>query len=145
MTLFVNEKDPSEEKWSGTRTGVRAAGEAFRADDAQPIGSFPKHLGSIASSYSHIFSDPQSHEDDPAHKKLLKYLSNPLRKRAREIDTTMSTISGSRRRPLKSKVAPLRAIKSEAERRVMRAAADISGRAHAKVKTCISFFGVLFR
>ncbi|KAK0498261.1 peptidase M24 [Armillaria luteobubalina] len=132
MTLFVNEKDPSEEKWSGTRTGVRAAGEAFHADDAQPIASFPKHLGSIASSYSHIFSDPQPHEDDPAHKKLLKYLSNPLKKRAREIDTTMSTISGSRRRPLKSKVAPFRAIKSEAERRVMRAAADISGRAHAK-------------
>ncbi len=140
MTLFVNEKDPLEEKWSGPRTGVRAAGEIFRADNAHPIKEFPSILGSKASSYSHIFADLPAQKDTDGFKKLLKKLSKPLTRRSYDHDATMSLISSSRRRPLRPQIAPLRAIKSENELRVMRAAADISGRAHAKVCIFITVF-----
>jgi Xaa-Pro aminopeptidase len=50
-----------------------------------------------------------------------------------EYDSVVEAISHSRRKPLAPKIAHLRAIKSEAELAVMRTAADISGRAHAKV------------
>ena len=45
----------------------------------------------------------------------------------------MEAVSSSKRRDLSPEVAKLRAIKSEVEAKVMRQAADISGRAHAKV------------
>ena len=45
----------------------------------------------------------------------------------------MEALSSSRRKPLAPVVAKLRSIKSPAEQAVMRAAADISGTAFAKV------------
>lgn len=46
----------------------------------------------------------------------------------------MEALSGSQRKPLAPEVANLRAIKSKCEQDIMRAAADISGTAHAKVR-----------
>jgi intermediate cleaving peptidase 55 len=50
-----------------------------------------------------------------------------------EHDGIMDSISNSARRPLAPQLAKWRAIKSEAEQKVMRHAADISAHAHAKV------------
>lgn len=50
----------------------------------------------------------------------------------------VDSLSSSGRKPLAPEVARLRAIKSEAEQEVMRAAADISGRSHAKVSRYVT-------
>ena len=104
MTLFVAEKNPEDEKWSGPRTGVRAAGEIFRADNAHPITEFPTSLSSLVSSSSHVFSDMPTQKENAGYKKLFKRLQTSLTKRSYEYDSTMSTIPASRRRPLKPKI-----------------------------------------
>lgn len=43
-------------------------------------------------------------------------------------------MSNSKRKSLAAELGKLRSIKSEAEQKIMRQAADISGRAHAKVR-----------
>ena len=50
-----------------------------------------------------------------------------------EYDMVVESISRSKLKSLAPEVAKLRAVKSEAEQRIMRSAADISGLAHAKV------------
>jgi hypothetical protein len=50
-----------------------------------------------------------------------------------ERDVIMDSISSSARQPLAPQLAKWRAIKSKAEQKVMRHAADISARAHTKV------------
>jgi intermediate cleaving peptidase 55 len=51
-----------------------------------------------------------------------------------ERDGIMDSISSSSRQPLAPQLAKWRAIKSKAEQKVMHHAADISARAHTKVK-----------
>ncbi|KAJ7762729.1 peptidase M24 [Mycena maculata] len=138
MTLFSAGKDSAKEKWDGARTGLNEAAAIFRADDARSIDHFASHLRSVLSIYSNVFVDvPPSHAPKPAKssrfssKAILNYLSPPLTPRT-EYDSVVDALSSSARKPLSPKIAQLRAIKSEAELRVMRQAADISGRAHAK-------------
>lgn len=64
----------------------------------------------------------------------LQYLSRS----SQEHDTLLESLSGQKRRPLAPEVGRLRAIKSEAEQKVMRAAADISSHAHTKVTHLVS-------
>jgi intermediate cleaving peptidase 55 len=88
------------------------------------------------SEYSNIFVDI-----NPTHtrktskfttKSILSYLSPPLAPRT-EYDAIVEALATSRQKPLAPRVAELRALKSESELLVMKQAADISGRAHAKV------------
>ena len=51
-----------------------------------------------------------------------------------EVDSIVDSLSSTKRRNLAPEVAKLRSIKSEAEQGVMRTAADISARAHTKVR-----------
>ncbi|KAJ7499439.1 peptidase M24 [Mycena latifolia] len=135
MTLFSTGKNSEKEKWDGARTGLSEAGTIFQADEARSIDHFASHLRSVLSIYSNVFVDvPPTYNRTPSKfstKSILNYLSPPLKPRS-EYDSIVEGLSSSRRKPLAPKIAPLRAIKSEAELRVMRQAADISGRAHAK-------------
>ena len=102
-----------------TRTGLSEATAIFGADDARSIDHFNDHLRSLTPLYSNIYSDLDGTSQRRGRSRSgLKYLpiSNPAPKQL----------------PLSPEVARLRAIKSDAEVRVMRAAADISARAHAK-------------
>jgi len=63
-------------------------------------------------------------------KVLLRSLAPSMRS---EVDNIIEGISSSKRKLLAPEIAPLRAIKSQAEQRVMNEAGAISGRAHAKV------------
>jgi Xaa-Pro aminopeptidase len=118
------------------RTSLHEAGTLFQADDARSIDHFASHLRSVLSTYSNVFVDvPPTHTHKPSKfttKSILTYLSPPLAPRT-EYDSIVEALSKSRRKPLAPKIAKLRAIKSESELRVMQQAADISGRAHAKV------------
>jgi intermediate cleaving peptidase 55 len=151
MTLFCAGKDPAKERWEGARyvyvslsfnhispafrTGLHEVPTLFRTDDARSIDQFSTHLKSIIPSYSKIYVDvPPTHirrGPRSTTKSILKFLSPPTAPRS-EYDILVDSIT-TKRQPLAPEVAKLRAFKSEAEQRVMRAAADISGRAHAKV------------
>ncbi|GLB33304.1 putative peptidase M24 [Lyophyllum shimeji] len=134
MTLFCNGKDVVKEKWEGAKTGLHEAAAIFRADDALSIDQFSVHLKSAIASSSHIYVDvPPTHTrrgPRGTSKSILKHLS-PLVEPRSDYDVIVDSLSA-KRKPLAPEVARLRAIKSEAEQRVMRMAADISGRAHAK-------------
>lgn len=67
-------------------------------------------------------------------KLLLRSLAPSMRS---EVDNIIEGISNSKRKLLAPEIAPLRAIKSQAEQRVMNEAGAISGRAHAKVGTSL--------
>ncbi|KAJ6612152.1 peptidase M24 [Mycena sp. CBHHK59/15] len=135
MTLFCTGRDSAKEKWDGAKTSLNEAGTIFQADDARSIDHFSSHLRSVLSIYSSVFVDlPPTHTRKSSKftaKSILQYLSPPLTPRS-EYDPIVEAVSSSRRKPLAPKVAQLRAFKSESELRVMRQAADISGRAHAK-------------
>jgi intermediate cleaving peptidase 55 len=134
MTLFSNGKDSDKEKWEGARTSFNDALSIFKADDAMSIESFPSHLKSLSSLYSNIYIDipsSPSKRSPRTTKSLLRYLSPPVQPRS-GYEMVVESLSSSRRSPLAPLVAKLRAFKSEREQQVMRAAADISGRAHAK-------------
>ncbi|KAJ7122944.1 peptidase M24 [Mycena epipterygia] len=135
MTLFSAGKDSAKEKWDGARTGFADAGTIFQADEARSIDHFSSHLRSVLSTYSNVFVDvPPTYTRKSSKfstKSIMKYLTPPLTSRT-DYDSIVEALSSSQRKPLAPKIAQLRAIKSEAEIRVMREAADISGRAHAK-------------
>lgn len=117
------------------RTSFNDALNIFKADDAQSVQSFPSQLKSLASLYSNIYIDipnPLSKRSPRTAKSLLRYLSPPVQPKS-EYETVVESLSASRRHDLAPHIAKLRAIKSEREQQVMRAAADISGRALAKV------------
>lgn len=44
FTMFVRERDPAREQWTGTRGGLEAAREHFGADVARPVGELSQHL-----------------------------------------------------------------------------------------------------
>ncbi|KAF9551563.1 hypothetical protein CPC08DRAFT_715038 [Agrocybe pediades] len=136
MTLFCAGTDMSKAKWNGATTSLSAAKEIFQADDTLPIENFGSHVKSLLSSASLVYVDlpnPAPWNPKTSYKKprsLLKYLSGSS---STEQEDVVDSISGSMRRPLAPQMGKLRSIKSKAEQRVMRQAADISGRAHAKV------------
>ncbi|KAF9224423.1 peptidase M24 [Gyrodon lividus] len=134
MTLFSSGKDSDKEKWEGARTSFHDALSIFKADDAMSIQDFPSKLRSLASLHSNIYIDvpnSSSKRSPRTAKSLLRYLSPPVRPRT-DYESVVESLSSGRRHPLAPLVAKLRAFKSELEQQAMRAAADISGRAHAK-------------
>nr|GAT46177.1 methionine aminopeptidase [Mycena chlorophos] len=130
MTLFSLGRDSAKEKWDGARTGFPEARAMFKADDARSIDQFSPHLRSVLPGYSNIFADvPPGNNRRPSKKSILQFLSS--RSSTTEHDSILEALSSSRRKPLAPKIARLRAIKSDAELKVMREAARISGGAHA--------------
>ena len=162
MTLFCDGKDPAKERWEGARymhhrylkhvsfhstpfrTGFHDAASIFRADDVRPIDQFSIHLKAILPSYSKVYADlPPTCTRRGLRgtgQSILEYLSPPIAARS-EYDMLLESLTA-KRKPLAAEVATLRAIKNEAEQRLMRAAADISGRAHAKAGTRASYMWI---
>ncbi|KDQ65103.1 hypothetical protein JAAARDRAFT_202334 [Jaapia argillacea MUCL 33604] len=153
--LFSSGKDSSREKWEGARSSHSAIPSLFNASSAYPLASFAPTLKSLlASSSGHVYlSPPPPHNTSSrrslssrspslasalkSSKNLLAYLSSPLEKSKGEFDTVLEVITGSggardRTRDLGPEVGKLRNVKSIWEVGVMKRAAEISGRAHAK-------------
>ncbi|KAF9526256.1 peptidase M24 [Crepidotus variabilis] len=130
MTLFCSGTDSSKEKWDGANTSLADAKTIFAAEESLSISSLSSHLNSLLSSASHVFFDPPTPRPPTRNKtkRLLRYLSGPS-------DTEkelLEDLPSSMRRPLAPLLGKLRLVKTEAELGVMRAAADISARAHTK-------------
>ncbi|KAF8702125.1 hypothetical protein AX14_014503 [Amanita brunnescens Koide BX004] len=141
MTLFCTGKDVEKEKWDGPRTSLEDAASIFCADHAMHITSFSSHLKSTLPKFPNIFVDtPESYRrgqttrrsSRAASKSILKYLWSSQDFHESDYDHILNSITSSKCKSLSAEVARLRVVKSQAEQNVMRAAADISGRAHAK-------------
>jgi Xaa-Pro aminopeptidase len=114
------------------------------------ITSFSSHLKSTLPKFPNIFVDtPESYRrgqttrrsSRAASKSILKYLWSSQDFHESDYDHILNSITSSKCKSLSAEVARLRVVKSQAEQNVMRAAADISGRAHAKV-WCASYLPI---
>ncbi|KAF7799118.1 hypothetical protein EIP86_010348 [Pleurotus ostreatoroseus] len=127
MVMFSAGKDAYKEKWEGARTSHDDVVMHFKADDAQPISLLPSVLKNLASSSSYVYMDlPPS-----ASTRRGRSMSHSGSSSKSDMDTLAESISNAKLQPLAPQVAKLRTYKSESEQRIMRAAADISGTAHA--------------
>lgn len=120
--LFLREKHPEQETWTGRRLGVDAAPDALGVDEAYPIEDLWELLPELLRNYERILY--RVGLDEERDRELLATVSK-LRARAR----------GGVRPPLELvDPAPLlhelRLKKSDAEIEVMRRAADITCEAH---------------
>jgi intermediate cleaving peptidase 55 len=120
------------------RTDFQEAARHFHADDASSITQLPSRLKSLLPLYSHTYIDlPHISTRSTTTKSILRYLSSSPGSTV--YDSIVDNLTNAQRKPLAPEVAKLRAVKSEAEQRVMRAAADISGTALAKVIRSLLF------
>ena len=175
MLLYSTGKDASKEKWDGAFTRFADVVALFGADDARPLDTFVDDLRSFVARAEHVYADlpaPARHPHNNRHRRhhqhhhhqqhrgasgtrlLLKYLARgqPFRDPRTAFDeaeaqTYLDVIAASqgKRRPLEPLVGALRSIKSGCEVEVMKASAEISARAHAKVSLrlewcCCVFF-----
>lgn len=108
--------------------------EIFDADETMSINGFDSQLKSLLPRASHVYTDiPELTTKTTRRKPTLSILQSLAR--SQSSGTSLNDVFHSISRPLAPQLGKLRAIKSKAEQQVMRAAADISGRAHAKVCT----------
>ncbi|KAF5369724.1 hypothetical protein D9757_011995 [Collybiopsis confluens] len=134
MTLFSSGgTDASKEQWDGASTTFSDVRRIFQADEARHIEDLPGHLRSVLQQYSNVYVDAppvsaRTRRGSKANTKtLLKYLHGQS-----DTDLITESLGRIKPKPLAPEVSRLRAIKSLSEQRIMRKAADISGRAHAK-------------
>ncbi|KAK4056602.1 aminopeptidase [Microbotryomycetes sp. JL221] len=143
MTMFVRSKDAHDEMWNGPRSGREGATDVFGADEATDISLLPSHLRTILESsrpnapiYVDLDGVQQSSRSRLRTTKtsFFDYLVPPGRA-LDDADEVASILSGSGKqiKTVNKELERLRLIKSEAEIKVMRRAADISADAHAKV------------
>lgn len=127
--MIVQPSNPDKELWEGERTGVQGVKNIFNADISQPLEKLTPWLESLLKDYKTVYYDfdetqqpslfskvfPQINEKDHINRSAIE---NILR------DHRVSLHS------LKGIISPMRAIKSNAELRMMRLAGKISGRAY---------------
>jgi intermediate cleaving peptidase 55 len=140
MLLYSTGKDSSKEKWDGAFTRFRDVLGLFGADEARPLENFADDLRAFAARAENVYVDAPSHRRAGKTRGLLRYLSRQQPRAARsDPDAYLDAIATSKRRPLTPLVGALRSVKSMHEVEVMKASADISARAHAKVGRASSF------
>jgi hypothetical protein len=143
--------------WTHTQTlSVRSTSfelvqEHCASDDAQPSSSFFATLKATLDRAEHVYVDlPEGASSSrrksafdlfgPAEKskRMLDYISGRKANKT-EYDKLVESLTAPKRRPLAPEVGVLRAVKSVHEQKVMRAAAEISAKAHTKVGLSLAF------
>ncbi|GAA5869896.1 hypothetical protein JCM3774_000523 [Rhodotorula dairenensis] len=144
MTLFCQPKDPYDELWNGSRTGLEGARTIFGADESCDSAHFGWRIKNLLTSNSSgpVYIDLPSHSvstfsrtraRSPS-RTFLQYLSSAgSGKPVDESDEVMAALQKREVKSAASKVERLRLIKSDAEVKAMRKAADVSADAHSKV------------
>ena len=138
MTMFCSGSTASTEKWDGARTSSSDAVKLFSSDDAKSIKQFSTSLKEhirATSGRGKVYIDlPASYRKRLT---LMQHLSRAISS-GKAVDAATKLfedvgLSARNSFPLAPQVAKVRAVKSQAEIEVMKRAAEISGRAHAKV------------
>ncbi|KAK4055681.1 aminopeptidase [Microbotryomycetes sp. JL201] len=144
MTMFVRSRDAHDEVWNGPRSGKEGATEVFGADEAVDITLLPARLRSILDKRSggdaSVYVDVEGVQHGSRSRNrqpklsLFDYLV-PSGRALDDAEEVASILSGSGRRvkSASQEFEKLRLVKSAAEIKVLRKAADISADAHAKV------------
>jgi intermediate cleaving peptidase 55 len=162
MVLYSTGKDPSKEKWDGASTRFPDVISLFGADDAYPLENFTDDLRAFVARAQHVYVDlpVPSHRHHHHHHRhhhrrrfvgaagtrfpFFKYLLSRQSLSSFDGENAetgssypyLDIIAGasiSKRKSLAPLVGALRSVKSECEVEVMKASAEISSRAHAKV------------
>jgi intermediate cleaving peptidase 55 len=144
MLLYSTGKNASKEKWDGASTRFADVVALFGADDARPLDNFVDDLRALVARAEHVYVDVpvahhhRHHRRVPGTRLLLKYFSRQQPPSCDDAETPQSYLdviaaAASKRRSLAPLVGALRSVKSRCEVEVMKASAEISARAHAKV------------
>ena len=122
--LFCRERDPEMETWTGMRAGTQGAIDSFDADDAFPVGDIDEILPGLIESCDRVYytmgSRPQFDQ------RVMDWI-NRLREGARTGMRTPDKFVS-----LEHLLHDMRLYKSRSEIRVMRTAAKVACRAHAR-------------
>jgi intermediate cleaving peptidase 55 len=114
------------------RTSLADAQTVFSADHVLITSELENHVCSLVPLYCHIYVDV------PELSSLLSPSSSSLQwagcLRSSLFNRILKLLGSRKRRSLAAEVGRLRAVKTESEQKVMRAAADISAKAHTKVR-----------
>ena len=122
--LFCRERNPERELWDGLRAGQEGAVRDFGADDAFPITDIDEILPGLIDGRERVYSAMGS---NPEFDRRLMDWINVIRSKAR-----LGAQPPNEFVALDHLLHDMRLYKSAAEVKVMRAAADISARAHVR-------------
>ena len=122
--LFCRERDPARELWDGLRAGQDGAVAEYGADDAFPIGDIDDLLPGLIEGRSRVYYAIGSNQEFDH--RLMEWI-NTIRSKARQGAQPPNEFVA-----LDHLLHDLRLYKSANEVKVMRAAAEISARAHVR-------------
>lgn len=122
--LFCRERDPERELWDGLRAGQDGAIDLYDADDAFPIGDIDDILPGLIEGRERVYYAIGTHQEFDH--RLMDWI-NTIRSKARLGATPPNEFVA-----LDHLLHDMRLYKSAAEAKVMRAAAEISARAHVR-------------
>jgi Xaa-Pro aminopeptidase len=122
--LFCRERNPERELWVGLRAGQEGAVRDFGADDAFPITDIDEILPGLIEGRERVYSAMGSNAEFD--RRLMDWI-NVIRSKARLGAQPPNEVVA-----LDHLLHDMRLYKSAAEVKVMRAAADISARAHVR-------------
>lgn len=122
--LFCRERNPERELWDGLRAGQEGAVSDYGADDAFPIADIDEILPGLIEGRERVYSAMGS---NPEFDRRLMDWINVIRSKAR-----LGAQPPNEFVALDHLLHDMRLYKSAAEVKVMRAAADISARAHVR-------------
>ena len=122
--LFCRERNPEREQWDGLRAGQEGAIRDFGADDAFPISDIDDILPGLIEGRDRVYSAMGSNAEFD--RRLMEWI-NVIRSKAR-----LGAQPPNEFVALDHLLHDMRLYKSAAEVKVMRAAADISARAHVR-------------
>ncbi len=120
--LFCRERDPTRELWDGLRAGQDGAVAEYGADDAFPIGDIDDILPGLIEGRSRVYYAIGCNQEFDH--RLMEWI-NTIRSKARQGAQPPNEFVA-----LDHLLHDLRLYKSASEIKVMRAAAEISARAH---------------
>ncbi|MCQ4348810.1 Xaa-Pro aminopeptidase [Pseudomonas stutzeri] len=127
--LFCRERNPERELWDGLRAGQEGAVRDYGADDAFPIDDIDDILPGLIEGRSRVYYALGA---NPEFDRQLVGWINAIRSKVRQGATPPSEFGA-----LDHLLHDMRLYKSPAEVAVMKAAADISARAHVRaMQTC---------
>lgn len=119
FTLFVEDRDPEQERWTGPRGGVDGALERYGADAAHALAEMPERLPKLVGGAARVFTRLHTQRSDVDHA-VRRAFDSARRTRPRS-GRGPHTVTD----PVQL-LGPMRRIKDEHEVGLMRAAADAS-------------------
>lgn len=128
LHMLVPPSDPKSELWEGAKLGVDGAQSFFNADYAEPVSNARRYLDFLLSRNRHVYWDSAEPIGGAPQVFRTFFGSKDVNELVPSV-TDLISKSPAQKRPLAPLMSQMRLVKSDAEIRVMHAAARMSGRA----------------